>query len=109
MRPVFRASPFVMISTALRALAYDANSGRPARRPCARRTRMITPSGLAALFDEEIAARGGKVADFFQDESRLFARSIVHPAKPVARRDDMEGGVAVALLGGDVSVRPYLF
>lgn len=69
----------------------------------------LTPHGIAELFAAEIAARKGRIVDSFHDERRLFARSLLHEKVEVRKRDDLEGGVAICLLEGVVSVRPYVF
>jgi hypothetical protein len=69
----------------------------------------LTTNRILAEFSEEIAARGGKVTDTFDDGRRLFTRSVLNLTQDVRPRDQLQGGVALKATEDEVSVHPFLF
>lgn len=69
---------------------------------------LTTPS-IHALFAEEITALGGSISDVFQDEDRLFLRSILPKFRHVREDDQVQCGVALRVLDDQVKVHPYVF
>jgi hypothetical protein len=64
---------------------------------------------IKTLFIEEIELLGGTVSDTFEDESRLFIRSILPKMREVGPEDQVKAGVALRASGPDISVSPYIF
>jgi len=69
----------------------------------------ISLSDVFGFFDQEIAGAGGSVREVYQDESCLFARSVLSPSLDIAPGDRMTGGVALRANQGNIYVHPYLF
>jgi hypothetical protein len=70
---------------------------------------LLSIADLKALFAEEMAAVGGAVSDTFEDEMRLFTRSILPPLAEVRKADQVQGGVALRANESSVCVHPYVF
>jgi hypothetical protein len=70
---------------------------------------LLTIADIKALFAEEIATLGGTVSDTFEDEMRLFTRSILPPLQEVRKADQVQGGVALRANESSVWVHPYVF
>lgn len=73
------------------------------------RQEMLTTTEVRAIFTEEIAARGGTVRDAYQDDSRLFLRSILPETREVRADDRMQNGVALRMDAQHICVHPYVF
>lgn len=69
----------------------------------------LTTREIRDVCDEEISAAGGTLSDTFDDGSRLFLRSTLPPAREVAPRDRMQGGVALLANEQEIRVHPYLY
>jgi hypothetical protein len=72
-------------------------------------TAELTTSKMFAAFEEGIVARGGRVADVFDDGKRLFVRSVLPHAEDVRQGDTMHSGVAMKATDREVCVYPYTF
>jgi hypothetical protein len=57
--------------------------------------KVLTTARIMGVFNEEIAARGGRVADTFHDGWRLFTRSVLARTEEVKPADRLQGGVAM--------------
>ena len=68
----------------------------------------LTTGLVRRVFEEEVAAAGGRVKDVFDDGRRLFMRSVLPSVKEVRPRDHMQSGVALKF-AGQVVVSPYVF
>lgn len=66
-------------------------------------------AAVKEIFNEEIVAAGGTVSDTFEDDSRLFVRSILPWIGDVRPGDTIQGGVALKAVEHEVWVHPYLF
>jgi hypothetical protein len=64
---------------------------------------------ISSIFNEEITAAGGTVHERFEDDSRLFIRSILPSTTEVQRGDKMKGGVALRAVDDEVWVHPYTY
>jgi hypothetical protein len=69
----------------------------------------LSTAEVLAVFAEEIADRGGRVTDTFDDGRRLFARSVLPGLREVRRGDKVQGGVAVKATDEGVCLYPYVF
>jgi hypothetical protein len=72
-------------------------------------TAELSTSKMLAAFEEGIVARGGQIADVFDDGKRLFARSVLPYAEDVRRGDTMHSGVAMKATDREVCLYPYTF
>src|SRR5688500_6076049 len=68
-----------------------------------------TTSELRAAFEGEVAARGGAVADAYDDGVRLYLRAVLPLDAEVRPGDGVRGGVALRAAGAEVLVHPYTF
>jgi hypothetical protein len=66
-------------------------------------------SQILAVFTEEVAARGGRVANTYQDVRRLFSRAVLPRLEEVRPGDGVQGGVALKGTRGGVWLYPYVF
>ena len=66
-------------------------------------------ASVSEIFDQEIATRSGKVLGVFQDETRLFARSVLPSVAEVLPEDRLQGGVALRATESDIWLSPYIF
>src|SRR5260370_41645185 len=64
---------------------------------------------IKTVFAEEIAAAGGVVSDTFDDQHRLFTRSVLPRLREVGTGDKVQGGVALMATEDEVSVHPYVY
>lgn len=64
---------------------------------------------IIEAFVEEIEALGGTVPDVYDDGLRLCARAVLPPSADVRPGDAIRAGVAVRVMGADISVHPYTF
>lgn len=64
---------------------------------------------IREAFVDEITALGGTLKEVFEQEGRLFARSVLPEVREVLPDDRFQRGVALRAVGGDVCVHPYLF
>jgi hypothetical protein len=71
--------------------------------------KVLTTARILEVFNEEIAARGGRVADTFHDGWRLFARSVLARTEEVKPGDRLRGGVALKATKDGVWLYPYVF
>ena len=69
----------------------------------------LSPSDIAQIFAEEIAAARGEVTDPFVDGTRVFVRGVLPPSIEVAPKDSVRGGVALSATDTDIYVHPYVF
>jgi hypothetical protein len=74
---------------------------------------MIFNSGLTTLevmaaFADEVADRGGRVTDTYEDGRRLFARSILRESKEVRLGDEVQNGIALKATDEGLWVYPYV-
>jgi hypothetical protein len=69
----------------------------------------LATNDILTVFNEEITGLGGRVSEAFQDDRRLFARSILHREDEVRRGDRVQGGVALKATGEGVWLYPYVF
>lgn len=69
----------------------------------------LAPSKLLEVFANEITAIGGQVTDAFQDDHRLFARSVLPKKADVGPGDAIQGGVAIKGDDREISIHPYTF
>src|SRR6266852_1393915 len=69
----------------------------------------LTTGQIKAVFKEEISAAGGTISDTFDDDTRLFARSILPHVREVRNNDQVQGGVALRATEEKIWVHPYLF
>jgi hypothetical protein len=69
----------------------------------------LSTADVLEVFAEEIADRGGRVADVFDDGRRLFARSVLPGWREVTPGDKVQGGVAVKATDEAVCLYPYVF
>jgi len=61
------------------------------------------------VFDREVRAAGGTVADVYADGDRLFARAVLTVSREVLPGDWMNAGVALRAAGDEILVHPYVF
>jgi hypothetical protein len=61
------------------------------------------------VFTEEIARHSGRVADTFDDGTRLFSRSILPKSEEIKPRDQVQPGVALKATPEEICVYPYVF
>lgn len=64
---------------------------------------------LRDVFQETVDALGGAVKEVFDDGRCLFGRSVLPWKSEVASGDEVQAGVAIRGLDGEVAVHPYLF
>lgn len=69
----------------------------------------LTTKQIHAIFEDEVKAADGKVADTFDDGTLLFVRAVLPQNKDVARKDRVDQGVALKSAWEDVWVHPYLY
>ncbi len=69
----------------------------------------LTTGEIKEIFVNEVEAVGGKVSDVFDDGTRIFMRAVLSREQEVARRDRVQGGVAVRATEDDICVHPYVF
>ncbi len=69
----------------------------------------LTTGEIKEIFANEVEAAGGRVSDAFDDGTRIFLRAVLAGEKEVARRDRVQGGVAVRATEDDIWVHPYVF
>jgi hypothetical protein len=69
----------------------------------------LTTSEIGAIFAEEIAVAGGRVANAFDDGNRLFMRAILPPEREVKSNDRVQGGVAIRATREEIWIHPYVF
>lgn len=69
----------------------------------------LTLADVKAVFHKEIEARGGQVADTFDDGRRLFTRAVLPRVKEVRSGDGVQGGVALRGTVKRVRLYPYIF
>jgi hypothetical protein len=69
----------------------------------------FTTATILSVFTEEIANRGGRITESFQDGRRLFVRSRLPYIADARPKDRMEGGIGVRATEFDVWLHPYLF
>jgi hypothetical protein len=72
-------------------------------------TTWLNPSQISEIFTDEITTAGGKVTNTFEDEGRLFTRSVLCPSIEVAPGDKLKGGVALRATDDDIFIHPYVF
>jgi len=73
------------------------------------RSENLTTEQVLNVFTEEVAARGGRVSDTFNDGRRLFARSILPSLEEGRPGDRLQGGVAIKATEEEISLYPYIF
>jgi len=66
-------------------------------------------SAILELFSEEITTRSGTLIDTIQDDTRLFARSVMPGVREVQPGDKLQGGVALRATESEVWLHPYVF
>ncbi len=66
-------------------------------------------ASVSEIFHQEIAARSGEVLNLVQDNTRLFARSVVPSIAEVLPNDRLQGGVALRATDSEVWLSPYVF
>ncbi len=69
----------------------------------------LTTARILGAFTNEVAARGGRVTDTFDDGQRLFTRSVLPHTADVQPGDTVRGGVALKANDGEVWLYPYIF
>ncbi len=69
----------------------------------------LSVENIKAVYLEEIEGVGGEMANCFEDDSRLFIRSVLPRLREVAPRDIVQGGVALRVISQDITVCPYVF
>lgn len=62
-----------------------------------------------AIFNDEVAARGGRITDTFHDGQRLFTRSVLPHVEAVRAGDRLQGGLALKATEERVCLYPYFF
>src|SRR6516165_9868294 len=72
-------------------------------------TWLPTPQQLEEVFVDEVREAGGRVLDAYGDGRRLFLRSLLPGVKNVRAGDELQGGVALRVVGPEVEVHPYVF
>ena len=60
-------------------------------------------------FTDEITSLGGVVSNVFDDDVRLFARSVLPAQADVRASDAVNAGVALRATGSEIVVSPYTF
>ncbi len=70
---------------------------------------MLNTHELLSIFTEEITELDGTVRESFDDGRRLYVRSILPKELDIRRGDRVQGGVAVRVENGEISVSPYVF
>lgn len=74
-----------------------------------RRTPVITTGNIKSIFEAELAAAGGTVANTYHGRKGLFIRSVLPYAQEVLPGDGLQGSVALRSNGADTWVHPYIF
>ena len=69
----------------------------------------LTTSRVRTIFQDEIVALGGTVSDVFQDDTRLFARSVLPQFRDVGTDDRLQCGVAIRADAEEIRIHPYVF
>jgi hypothetical protein len=69
----------------------------------------LTIGRILEVFTEEVEKRQGRVTDKFQDERRLFVRSLLPHVADARPRDRMQGGLALRATDDELWLHPYLF
>jgi hypothetical protein len=69
----------------------------------------LTTDQVLEVFTDEIASRGGKVTDTFNDGRRLFCRSVLPIEGTVRPGDRLHGGIALKATDEQICVYPYTF
>ena len=69
----------------------------------------LTTDQVLDVFGDELASRGGKITDTFNDGRRLFARSVLPFADEVRGGDNINGGIALKATDEQICVYPYTF
>lgn len=64
---------------------------------------------LRDVFQETVDALGGAVKEVFDDGQCLFGRSVLPWKAEVSSGDEVQAGVAIRGLDGEVAVHPYVF
>ena len=68
-----------------------------------------TTREIRDLVGVQIAELGGTMSDCYDDGERLYLRTILPPPAEVRPGDAVRGGVAVRVVGPEISVHPYTF
>ena len=69
----------------------------------------VTTAQILYVFTDEIAAHGGRVTNTYQENQRLFVRSVLPREEEVRAGDRVQGGVALKATSCGVWLYPYLF
>lgn len=69
----------------------------------------LTTATLTKIFTDGVKRNSGRVTETFDDDSRLFMRSLLPHVKQVRRNDLMQGGIALRATETEISLHPYLF
>jgi hypothetical protein len=70
---------------------------------------LLPIESIMTVFTDEIEATGGKVLDTYQDQARLFVRSVLPRTCDVAQHDQVQAGVALRAADEEISIYPYIF
>jgi hypothetical protein len=73
------------------------------------RNEQLTTDQVLQTFTQELATRGGKITDTFNDGPRLFCRSVLPLADEVRPGDGLHGGIALKATDEHICVYPYTF
>jgi hypothetical protein len=69
----------------------------------------LTMATIVTVFTETVAEYSGRVADNYDDGSRLFVRALLPFVKDVRPNDSMQGGLALRATQSEIALHPYLF
>ncbi len=73
------------------------------------RSEQLTTDQVLDVFSQELATRGGKITETFNDGRRLFCRSVLPHADEVRPGDALHGGIALKATDEQICVYPYTF
>ena len=68
-----------------------------------------SPQDIRLVVQEEVARAGGRTFECLSDGRRLFLRSVLPSIREVRANDNVQGGVAVMVLGPEIRVHPFTY
>jgi hypothetical protein len=69
----------------------------------------LTTANVLEAFSQELDVHGGRVADTFDDGSRLFVRGLLPDVQDVQEGDKLQGGVALRATDQAIWLHPYVY
>jgi hypothetical protein len=64
---------------------------------------------IRATFSAAVESIGGTISDFYEDDTRLFLRSVMPKLREVGVDDRVQAGIALRVANQEVDIDPYIF